>query len=95
MSVVYLDLKGWWGLEYVNTWHVVSLTGPTVDMPLASVQRIEIVYIKLIFIIVIMCYTEFIQIEAGLIKVSAGVQHSNCLMYVKCRRGSYKCLVNS
>ena len=47
------------------------------------------------FITVVMYYTEFIQIEGGLIKVNVGVQHSKCLMYVKCRRGSYKCLVNN
>ena len=34
--------------------------------------------------IVVMCNTEFIQIEAGLLKVNAGVQHSKCLKYVKC-----------
>ena len=22
---IYIDLKGWWGLEYVNIWHVISL----------------------------------------------------------------------
>ena len=42
-----------------------------------------------------MCNTEFIQIEAGLLKVNAGIQHFKCLKYVKCRRGSYKCLVNN
>ena len=42
-----------------------------------------------------MCNTEFIQIEAGLLKVNAGVQHSKCLKYVKYRRSSCKCLVNN
>ena len=42
-----------------------------------------------------MCNTEFIQIEAGLLKVNAGGQHSKCLKHVKCRRGSYKFLVNN
>ena len=42
-----------------------------------------------------MCNTEFIQIEAGLLKVNAGVQHSKCLKYVKCKRSSYKYLVNN
>ena len=42
-----------------------------------------------------MCNTELIQIETGLLKVNAGVQHSKCLKYVKCTRGSYKCLVNN
>ena len=42
-----------------------------------------------------MCNTEFIQIEAGLLKVNAGVQHSKCLKYIKCRRGSYKYPVNN
>ena len=43
-----------------------------------------------------MSNTEFIQIEAGLLKVNAGVQHSKCLANVcQMQKGSYKCLVNN
>ena len=58
-----------------------------------NVSRIE--NVCLYNFIIVMCSTEFIQIEAGLLKVNAGVQHSKRLMYVKCRRGSYKCLVTN
>ena len=51
-----------------------------------NVSRIE--NVCLYNFIVVMCNTEFIQIEAGLLKVNAGVQHSKCLKCVKCRRGS-------
>ena len=58
-----------------------------------NVSRIE--NVCLYNFIVVMCNTEFIQIEAGLLKVNAGVQYSKCLKYVKCKRGSYKYLVNN
>ena len=46
-----------------------------------NVIRIENVCLYNFFIIV-MSNTEFIQIEAGLLKVNAGVQHSKCLANV-------------
>ena len=39
-------------------------------------------YVYIIFFIIVMSNTEFIQIEAGLLKVNAGVQHSKCLANV-------------